>query len=88
MEGEGIFNSNLSTQVVLGIMNYLSNKNIEGMLNIEEFVLLASMLASSLAEANSELTNDTINGFIFIVYLLKTTLVKKFNGIIAELLQK
>lgn len=88
MEGEGIFNSNLSTQVVLGIMNYLSNKNIEGMLNIEEFVLLASMLASSLAEANSELTNDTINGFIFIVYLLKTTLLKKFNGIIAELLQK
>lgn len=88
MEGEGIFNSNLSTQVVLGIMNYLSNKNIEGMLNIEEFVLLASMLASNLAEANSELTNDTINGFIFIVYLLKTTLVKKFNGIIAELLQK
>ena len=88
MEGEGIFNSNLSTQVVLGIMNYLSNKNIEGMLNIEEFVLLASMLANSLAEANSELTNDTINGFIFIVYLLKTTLVKKFNGIIAELLQK
>ena len=88
MEGEGIFNSNLSTQVVLGIMNYLSNKNIEGMLNIEEFVLIASMLANSLAEANSELTNDTINGFIFIVYLLKTTLVKKFNGIIAELLQK
>lgn len=88
MEGEGIFNSNLSTQVVLGIMNYLSNKNIEGMLNIEEFVLLASMLASSLAEPNSELTNDTMNGFIFIVYLLKTTLVKKFNGIIAELLQK
>lgn len=88
MEGEGIFNSNLSTQVVLGIMNYLSNKNIEGMLNIEEFVLLASMLASTLAEANSELTNDTMNGFIFIVYLLKTTLVKRFNGIIAELLQK
>lgn len=88
MEGEGIFNSNLSNQVVLGIMNYLRNKNIEGMLNIEEFVLLASMLASSLAEPNSELTNDTMNGFIFIVYLLKTTLVKKFNGIIAELLQK
>ena len=58
------------------------------MLNIDEFVLLASMLARSLAEANSELTNDTMNGFIFIVYLLKTTLVKRFNGIIAELLQK
>lgn len=69
-------------------MNYLSKKNIEGMLNIDEFVLLASMLARSLAEANSELTNDTMNGFIFIVYLLKTTLVKRFNGIIAELLQK
>lgn len=75
MEGEGIFNSNLSTQVVLGIMNYLSNKNIEGMLNIEEFVLLASMLASSLAEPNSELTNDTMNGFIFIVYLDRKSVV-------------